>query len=88
MSVQAKQVSVGVAATSLHAETGGIPGARLKLKNAGGASVFLGPSDVTPATGYELATGEVTDVVLGGGEELFGIVAAASEPVHVLVTKD
>lgn len=85
--IAAKQVSVGVAATSLHADSGNF-GASLKVKNAGAASVFLGPSTVTTANGYELAVDEVVDVALGAGEELFGIVAASTEPVHVLVTKD
>lgn len=82
MAVQAAQVTVGTSATSLTAS--GVAGARAIIRNAGSTSVFLGPSDVTTTTGYELATGESVEFALTSGSELFGIVATGTEDVHVL----
>lgn len=82
MAVQADQVSVGTSATSLL--TSGVAGARVLIRNAGAASVFLGASDVTTGTGFELATGETVELPVPSGSEVFGIVATGSETVHVL----
>lgn len=62
---------------------------RVTLKNkTATASVFLGPSGVTTGNGYEwAATGENgLTVTLEPGEELWGIVAAVNQVVHVLIT--
>ena len=59
---------------------------KVLLKNVTGtASVYLGPSGVTTATGFEWAPadGPLT-WELEPGESLYGIVAATQQTVHVL----
>lgn len=52
------------------------------LTNRGTASVFLGATGVTDASGYELSAGGT--VTVPGQGILFGIVTAGSHVVHVL----
>lgn len=62
---------------------------RFIIKNSTGtASVFLGGSGVTTATGLEWAPddGPLGDIELEPGESLYGIVAATTQTVHVLRT--
>lgn len=80
----AAQVSVGTSATSVFAAD--VAAARATVRNAGAASVFLGPAGVTTGNGYELTTGSVVELLIPAGEELFGIVATGTEPVHVLAS--
>lgn len=83
MAVSSGQVSVGTSATSIVSASNG---ASVRVRNAGSAAVFLGPSGVTTSNGYELAAGSAVDLVLEAGEEVFGIVATGSETVHFLST--
>lgn len=57
---------------------------RYLLRNAGVNDVFLGTSTVTTSTGFALPTTESISVTLRRGDSIHGIVAAATEPVHVL----
>lgn len=82
MAVSAAQVTVGTTATSILAV--GVAGTRVLVKNAGAASVFLGPASVTTGNGFELGTGDTVEVPLTAGAGLFGIVATGTEPVHVI----
>ncbi len=52
---------------------------------AGGSTVFLGDSTVTAITGFPVAAGEAfcDDIDLSKGQ-LFGIVAAGTQDVHLL----
>lgn len=88
MAVTSAQVSVGTTATELSAaDTDTRLGQTLIVKNASAATaVFLGGSGVTTSTGLSLAAAATVTVELGQGEELYGIVAAATETVHVLRT--
>jgi hypothetical protein len=61
-----------------------IRGISAAVKNAGAASIFLGPDDVTTATGYELAAGGELGIDLAPGEELYGIVATGTQAAQVL----
>lgn len=61
-------------------------GVKLLLKNVTGtASVFLGPSGVTTANGFEWAVADgPLEIELEPGESLYGVVAATQQTVHVL----
>lgn len=61
-----------------------VAGAALLIRNRGAASVFLGASDVTTATGFELLADESLPVDLNEGEALYGICAAGTVACHVL----
>ncbi|WP_432482586.1 hypothetical protein [Kineococcus esterisolvens] len=57
----------------------------VSMQNAGGASVFIGGADVTPASfGYELGAGDRVAFDLDPDDELFGITASGSVPVNLL----
>ena len=86
MSVTAAQVSVATSATALNAvDSDDSPfNSNLFRNKHATASVFLGPSTVTTANGFELAAGEAVSVDLRGGEILYGIVATGTATVHVL----
>lgn len=79
MGMTSQVVSVTTAATLL-ASVDGV--AEVVIKNAGAASVFLGGSGVTTATGLELAAGATLTVQVD--EELYGIVAAGTADAQVL----
>ena len=53
------------------------------IQNKTGGSLFIGPSDVTSATGIELTSGAIERIELGRAE-LYGIRASGSGDVHVL----
>lgn len=88
MPIIGERVEVGTSATAIVTPTHGAAvdrkSAIIKLPSTAGASVFLGGADVTTATGYELGVGEIIDVSLIDGDTVYGIVAAATEDVHVL----
>ncbi len=81
--------SVGVAATQIEGTE--FPGFR--LLNNGSNPVFIGDSNVTTATGYPIASteefiaSELAQKSLRGkaGDRLYGVVAAATEDVRVLL---
>lgn len=81
------RVTVSTTATAVIAA--GSSGSFLVI-NRGSTSVFFGDSAVTTSDGVEVETGESFPVVVTGSKELddglFGIVAAGTEPVHVLRT--
>lgn len=60
-------------------------GQRAVLKNTGAATVFVGGSGVTTATGYPLAVGDILNLELSEGGALYGI-AATTGTVAVLNT--
>jgi len=87
MSVQSAVVSVGTSATALSAAEGsGSDAASVAVKvPTGGATVYVGGSDVTTANGWPVAAGEsVTLNLLAAGERVYGIVAASTQNVNVL----
>lgn len=84
MSVTAERVAVGTSATALNAQ--GTAALELTIRNAGGASVFLGDASVTASTGLELTTGETMTVRVDGGDRLHAVAATGTEEVHVLRT--
>lgn len=57
------------------------------VKNAGGASVFLGGAAVTAAGGFELAPGQIMTIDHVAGDDLYGITASGTVVVHVMRLK-
>ena len=54
------------------------------MYNNGGATVFVGDSDVSTASGFPLAAGASMSVDLDPGESLWGVVASGTVEVRVL----
>lgn len=82
----ATRVTVGITPTLIAANTHAISRAEVRLKNIGSAVVVVGGSDVTAATGFEIAaTGGEESFNLDAGETLYGIVATATQVIEVLV---
>ncbi len=50
----------------------------------GGNTIFVGPSNVTTATGYELHKGEIQQFWLAETDKLYGIVATSTQPLMVM----
>ena len=86
MAVSAAAVSVGTTATLLSVtETDYVGGASFAVKvPSGGATVYVGASGVTTATGFPLAAGDTLQVDVDKGESLYGVVAAGTQSVSVL----
>lgn len=75
---------VTCATTATLAYTAATGGSTVLLRNAGAASVFLGPAAVTTATGWELVTGAGLSVPLGPGDTLYCIVASGTNRVDAM----
>lgn len=79
MAVSAEQIAVADEATLLSGTA-----RRVVIHNrSADTSVFIGGVDVTTSEGFELKFGERLELSLPTGG-LYGIVAADTEPVHVL----
>ena len=90
MSVVGSQTTVDDTAngTALHTGDAGVSGTKLVVKNDSGTDkVALGPSGLTFAGGFQLATGATINIDLAAGDELYGICAAGKTAVvHILKT--
>lgn len=91
MATAASRVSVTTSATAVATlATGGadIDARSFLLSNATATeSVFVGPSGVTTANGFEWKTTHPPlSITLEPGESLYGIVATNAQTVHVLST--
>lgn len=85
MALVGRRVTVAVTATRIDAaDTVNATTRMLRVANAGATAVILGASNVTATTGYSLAAGTNITLELSHDETLYGIVAAATEVVHVL----
>ncbi len=51
---------------------------------AGGNTIFVGASNVTTATGYELHKGEMQQFWLAETDKLYGIVATSTQPLMTM----
>lgn len=91
MSLLARQVTVTTgAAIELSDGVGGLLAVSytITVKNTDATNpVYLGPTGVTSATGYQLAAGEALSVDLAIGEKLFARATGGSVVVGVLETK-
>jgi hypothetical protein len=87
MALTVQRVSVGTSATMI-ADAADADGVNVLLRNKGTASIFVGPSGVTTATGLEVAADESMSAELGNEESLYGICASGTQTVHVLRNRD
>ena len=85
MALAARQVTITTSATLSVGPD--LDGATVILRRSATAEVYIGPSDVTVNTGYELET-EHVDIVLGPGEAVYGIVVEGAGKVYVLATQN
>lgn len=85
MSVATSRVTVATTATLL--ATAGVNGVDLAVRNAGGASIYIGPADVATSTGFEVEPGSTWNGRLRGHDAIYGIVAASTETAHVIELK-
>lgn len=87
MAVNVRAVSVADTATAIDtsSESDDRSGSSIAIFNNGSATVYLGDSDVTTATGYPLGEGEHFACDLGATtERIYGIVASGTVEVRVL----
>lgn len=83
MATKARRVAVGTGATLLLEAEGDYQ--RVVVRNNGSAAVDLGPATVTSGAGFSLPNGtQIGPIDIPGGDSLYGIVAAATQDVHVL----
>jgi hypothetical protein len=92
MPITSLRGTAGTAATSLlagPASAAGVKGYDTLVRiPSGGSSVYIGGSAVTTASGFELQAGESLSLNVDPGEELYGIVGASTQVVHVLYSTD
>lgn len=90
MAVKSRAVSVATTATQLDSTTDnddGSPGESIAVYNNGAATIYIGGSSVTTATGSPVAAGTWGPTFdLGPGEPLYGIVASGTVEARVLET--
>lgn len=86
MAIAHERVVVAATATKVADAERDRDGFTVNVQNpAGGATVFLGGSDVTTSDyGYSLAAGGEVAVELLKGEALYGVVASGTTTVNVL----
>ena len=83
MSLNGSVVTVGTAATVIAYGKVGASWVYLHAP-AGGNTIFVGPSTVTTANGYELHKGETATFWLAENDVLYGIVAASTQSLMVM----
>ena len=83
MSLAATVVTIGTTPTLIAT---GLNGASWLYLHAptGGNTVYVGPSNVTTATGLELPKGELHEFWLAETDKLYGIVASATQSLMTL----
>ena len=52
----------------------------------GGNTIYVGPSNVTTATGLELPKGELHEFWLAETDKLYGVVATSTQPLMTMQT--
>lgn len=83
MSLNGSVITVGTSATVLATGKTGASWVYLHAP-AGGNTIFVGPSTVTAANGYELHKGETGTFWLAETDVLYGIVASATQALMVM----
>jgi len=88
VSIAAAQVTVSTSATLLNTtpEKDAVYGKTAFIRNAGTADIFIGPAGVTTATGFKLSNTDAPLRVELGSDDIYGIVATATQVAHVLLT--
>lgn len=83
MSLNGSVVTVGTSATVI--ATGKVGASWLYVHApTGGNTVFVGPSTVTTANGFELPKGDMQTIWLAETDVLYGIVATSTQPLMVM----
>ena len=84
MAVSSAIVAVSTTPALLSADSDG-GGASVLVQAPASATLFVGGSTVTPATGFAVAAGQALSVDLPGpNDQLFGVLASGSGVVSVL----
>jgi hypothetical protein len=83
VSLNGSVVTVGTSATVLATGKTGASWVYFHAP-AGGNTIFVGPSTVTVANGYELHKGETATFWLAETDVLYGIVASATQALMVM----
>jgi hypothetical protein len=83
VSLNGSVITVGTSATVLATGKTGASWVYLHAP-AGGNTIFVGPSTVTAANGYELHKGETATFWLAETDVLYGIVASATQALMVM----
>ena len=83
MSLNGSVVTVGTSATVLATGKTGASWVYLHAPT-GGNTIFVGPSTVTAANGYELHKGETATFWLAEADVIYGIVASATQALMVM----
>lgn len=86
MTISASRVTVDTTAGGVAIASSISGGRSIVVRHRGTNPVYLGPSGVTTATGFQLNAGDAVQFDLSGGDSLFGIVASGSETLHVMTT--
>jgi hypothetical protein len=83
VSLNGSVVTVGTSATVI--ATGKVGASWIYLHApTGGNTIFVGPSTVTVANGYELHKGQTANFWLAETDVLYGIVATSTQPLMVM----
>jgi hypothetical protein len=77
-----RRVTVAVTATLLYTAPGF--GGKVLIRNPSAVSVYVGPAAVLTTTGFEIAAGDALSVNVYPNDAVYGIVAAATEIVHIV----
>ena len=83
--IASAQITVTSAATALDQSTAGYRS--LLLRNRGAVAVYLGDSNVSTSTGFQLDPGETTSIDIarsGAAGALWGVTASSTARVDVL----
>ena len=83
MSLNGSVVTVGTSATALATGKTGVSWVYFHSPT-GGNTIFVGPSTVTAANGYELHKGETATFWLAEADVIYGIVASATQALMVM----
>jgi hypothetical protein len=83
VSLNGSVVTVGTSATVLATGKTGASWVYLHAPT-GGNTIFVGPSTVTTANGYELHKGETATFWLAEADVIYGIVASATQALMVM----
>lgn len=85
MSIAASTVTITTSPTLIATGLNGASWIYLHAPN-GGNTVFVGPSNVTTATGLELPKGALQSFWLAETDKLYGIVATSTQPLMTMQT--
>lgn len=83
--ITASRVTATTAATLLYTAATG--GSTVLIRNVCAASVYLGASTVTTATGFEVGANDAITLPMGPGDTVYGVVASGTCVEHILESR-